>query len=94
MIVRIAIGGMSHEGTTFSPLLTDLEDLVVTRGEDLLSDDNLRQLYRQHNVEIVPTLFARGTPSGIIKKSCYQVLKNEILQKIKLAKDLDGSCLT
>ncbi len=92
--MRIAIGGMSHEGTTFSPLLTDLEDLVVTRGEDLLLDDNLRQLYRQHNVEIVPTLFARGTPSGIIKKSCYQVLKNEILQKIKLAKDLDGICLT
>ena len=39
MIVRIAIGGMSHEGTTFSPLLTDLEDLVVTRGENLLLEN-------------------------------------------------------
>ncbi len=92
--MRIAIGGMSHEGTTFSPLLTRTADLVVSRGDALLPEGELRQLYDENGVELVPTLFARGTPSGIIEKETYLALKNELLDGLRSAGRLDGVCLS
>jgi microcystin degradation protein MlrC len=91
--MRIALGGISHEGTTFSPLLTHKADLVVSRGKDILPEGELRQLYDENGVELVPTLFARGTPSGIIEKETYLALKNEILDGLRSAGQLDGVCL-
>jgi microcystin degradation protein MlrC len=92
--MRIAIGGVSHEGTTFSPILTGMEDLTVTRGDALLPTGKLRQLYDENHVELIPTLFARGVPSGILKKGTYLALKNEILDGLKSAGTLDGICLS
>ncbi|MCH8293231.1 M81 family metallopeptidase, partial [Candidatus Poribacteria bacterium] len=91
--MRIAIGGISHEGTTFSPLLTGMKDLVVQRGEDILPKGGLKQLYDENGVKLIPTLFARGTPSGIIEKETYLSLKNELLEKLASAGQLDGVCL-
>ncbi len=91
--MRIAIGGISHEGTTFSPLLTGMKDLVVQRGEGILPKGGLKQLYDENGVELIPTLFAGGTPSGIIEKETYLSLKNELLEKLASAGQLDGVCL-
>ena len=35
-MLRIALGGISHESNTFNPIHTGLEDFNIIRGEGLL----------------------------------------------------------
>lgn len=60
--MRIAIGGISHETNTFFPIPSGKRDLAIRRGEQILPEGGLKQLYDENGVELIPTLQA-GWPT-------------------------------
>lgn len=98
--MRIAIAGISHETNTYCQGQTPLSAFYTYRGEHMLitsgqqSDmggavDKCRAL----GIEAVPILFASTQPSGVIERSAYETLKDEILVGIQAEADLDGCVL-
>lgn len=87
--MRIAIGGIHTECSTYSPVLMVQEDFRVFRGVDLLEAEYFSFL-REGGAELLPLLHARAVPGGPISRAAYDAFKDEFLERLKTALPLDG----
>jgi microcystin degradation protein MlrC len=90
---RIAIGGISIESCTFSPLLSTLDDFLVLRGNDLLQRYPFLPAWKfqgREDIQWLPCFHARAIPGGPVQSSGYESLKDELLERIRAALPLDG----
>jgi microcystin degradation protein MlrC len=102
------VGGIFHEGHSFSRLPTTLDNFEIVRGADLLSKARgsasslggaVRAL-EDAGVDVIPSLSAVAPPGGAIVDSVYEELKQELLEFAAnttpdaLVFDLHGAILT
>ena len=87
--MRIAVGGIHTECSTYSPVLMTVEDFRVLRGGDLLASDYFGFL-KADGVEHLPLLHARAVPGGPISRVAYAAFKTEFLDRLKAALPLEG----
>jgi len=99
----IAIGGISHESNSFSPLKTELSDF--DRGfegeKELPPEEFLRRSEKASNTvsgyiegaRLHPTLFASATPSGPVSDQAFNTLVGELIRRIKAGPKPDGVLL-
>ncbi|TYC61950.1 M81 family metallopeptidase [Rhodobacterales bacterium] len=87
--MRIIVGGIHTECSTYSPVLMQPEDFFVMRGEDLPKSEYFSFL-PQPGVEIAPLLHARAVPGGPVSRTTYDIFKAEFLERLKAALPADG----
>jgi microcystin degradation protein MlrC len=87
--MRIAVGGIHTECSTYSPVLTTTEDFRVLRGPQLLAADYFDFL-QEREIEHLPLLHAQAIPGGPVSMMAYQALKTEFLDRLKAAMPIDG----
>lgn len=87
---RILTCGIRHESNTFSTLLTTEADFKILRGEEALKGEAWADTLRKGNVELIPTVHAYAWPGGVVERSIFDKLKQEILEEIRQAGHLDG----
>lgn len=75
--MKIAAGGIAIECATFSPLLSELSDFLVLRGDELLA--RYPFVSAIDGIEFVPLLQAHAVPGGVLRRSVYAALKDEFL---------------
>ncbi|MET9498720.1 M81 family metallopeptidase [Streptomyces sp. NPDC006552] len=90
--LRIGIGGIGIESSTFCPHRSTADDFRQTRGQELLDrytwtrpESDLAAL-----VEWVPLLHATSLPGGPVEAASYLTLKDELVTRIRRAGPLDG----
>ncbi|OON71886.1 M81 family metallopeptidase [Streptomyces tsukubensis] len=90
--LRIGIGGIGIESSTFCPHRSTTDDFRQTRGQGLLDrytwtgdDSDLSE-----TVEWVPLLHATSLPGGPVEAESYLILKDELVGRIRAAGPLDG----
>jgi len=95
--MRIVVGGISHETNTFSTLKTGLDDFYVRRGEEIIPVEHPDKVggefwsaYLKEGIEFVPTLTAGASPHGLVEKSAYIKLKEELLARLESILPVDG----
>lgn len=100
--MRIAVGGISHETSSFAVSRTTLADF--TAGFGLFRGDEIIQRFRganicaggfidgsvAHGFEVVPLLWGFAYPSGLIDRTDYESLKNEFLNRLREAESTGG----
>ncbi|NUR85416.1 MAG: M81 family metallopeptidase [Nonomuraea sp.] len=77
--MRIAIGGIHIESSTFSPHFSGEDDFEVTRGQALLDRYSWLDEPWAAGVEWVPLVHARALPGGAVLPEAYDGWKAEIL---------------
>jgi len=87
---RVLTLGIRHESNTFSTLLTKESDFKVLRGADVLKGELWADVFKNANIELIPTLHANAWPGGVVVRSAFENFMNEILDSIKNAGHLDG----
>ncbi len=87
--MRIAVGGIHTECSTYSPVLMAVEDFRVLRDADLLGADYFNFLDAD-GIDHVPLLHARAVPGGPVSRETYEVFKAEFLAKLQAALPIDG----
>jgi microcystin degradation protein MlrC len=102
--MRIVTGTLSHETNVMSNILTDLELFKI---KQLLYGDELFEKYegtatpaggiiegcKRHGFELIPTVFASATPSGIVSKEAFETILKGILNGIRSAEPFDAVVL-
>ncbi|UFQ14316.1 MULTISPECIES: M81 family metallopeptidase [Streptomyces] len=90
--LRIGIGGIGIESSTFCPHRSTTDDFRRTRGQELLdrytwtgADSDLAA-----TVAWVPLLHATALPGGPVEAQSYLTLKDELVTRIREAGPLDG----
>ncbi|GAA2520788.1 M81 family metallopeptidase [Winogradskya humida] len=91
--VRVAIGGIHIESSTFSPHLSSTGDFEVTRGDTLLARYDWLARPWAADVEWVPLVHARALPGGAVEAAAYDAWEAEIVEKLTAAGPLDGMLL-
>lgn len=61
--MRIAVGGIHTECSTYNPVLAGPDQFSVSRGGELLEHPNF-QFLQNFAGEVLPTLHARAIPGG------------------------------
>lgn len=87
---RIAVCGIHIESSTFTPYLSTAADFTVTRGEELLARYSWLGSEWAKRVEWIPVLHARALPGGVVDSDDYGAWKEEILQGLRAAGELDA----
>ena len=87
--MRIAVGGIHTECSTYNPVIAGTDQFSVSRGEALLEQPQF-QFLRTYGGEVLPTLHARAIPGGPVARETYQVFKAEFLERLRAALPLDG----
>lgn len=87
---RILTLGIRHESNTFSTALTRLSDFQIKRGADVLKDVPWAKYAQEQGMELIPTVHAYSWPGGVVEKSAFESLKEEMLTQIANAGQLDG----
>jgi microcystin degradation protein MlrC len=91
--LRVAIGGIHIESSTFSPHLSTADDFEVTRGDRLLARYSWLTEPWASEVEWIPLVHARALPGGAVEPTAYEAWETEIVQKLAAAGPLDGMLL-
>lgn len=87
--MRIAVGGIHTECSTYSPAVMELTDFRILRGIELTAHDYFAFL-RHHPAQILPVLHARAVPGGPVSHAAYDALKTEFLQRLAASLPVDG----
>jgi microcystin degradation protein MlrC len=87
--MRIAVGGIHTECSTYSPVLSTTEDFRVLKGVGLLEADYFSFL-KQDGFEHIPLIHARAVPGGPVSRTTYEAFKAEFLALLQAALPLDG----
>jgi microcystin degradation protein MlrC len=91
--LRIGLGGIAIESSTFSPLPSTLGDFRILRGEELgarypfLADWRFRG---RDDVRWVPVLHAGAIPGGPVTADAYAALKGELLERVRGQHQVDA----
>lgn len=103
--MRIAIGGISHETSTFAKTRTSVADFAdgfgLFRGDEILARFRGSNICAggfidgaaKHGFELVPLLWGFAYPSGLINAADYAALKQEFLDRLRAAGPIDGVLL-
>lgn len=87
--MRIAVGGLHTESSTYNPVLTERGDFRQLRGATLLSDPYFRWL-AEYDAMFLPILHARALPGGPVTANAYVAFKAEFLEALQALVPLDG----
>lgn len=87
--MRIAVGGIHTECSTYSPVLMVPEDFRVLRGADLLQAEYFDFL-DAGGIEHLPLLHARAVPGGPVSRPTYDAFKAEFLDRLQQVMPIDG----
>lgn len=85
--MRIAIGGISTESCTFSPLLTQRDDFTLHRGTAFL---NRYPFLNEFDAEFVPLMWARALPGGSVQSGVYRQIRDEFITLLDENGPFDG----
>lgn len=87
--MRIAVGGIHTECSTYSPVLMQPDDFDVMRGDALTADPYFGFL-NDFPATVAPLLHARAVPGGPLAHDTYQAFKTEFLDRLDAAKPFDA----
>ncbi|WP_454856832.1 M81 family metallopeptidase [Rhizobium binxianense] len=87
--MRIAVGGIHIECSTYNPVLNEEKDFRVVRGEELLATPYFAFL-KDYDAEFLPTIHARAIAGGPVARRTYEAFKAEFLERLKPLLPLDG----
>ncbi|MDP7585632.1 MAG: M81 family metallopeptidase [Verrucomicrobiota bacterium] len=101
MSARVGVGGIFIESNHFTAQLADraaFERSEWLTGEALLANDTgvlggMMSVLRAGGCEPVPLFYASACPNGAVQAEVYDELKNELLQQLVDAGELDGVLL-
>jgi len=100
--MRIAIGGISHETSTYAKTRTTIADFEsgfgLFRGQEIIERFQGANVCaggfidgaKEHGFEVVPLLWAFAYPSGLIVLNDYETLRAEFLQRLQEDESANG----
>lgn len=87
--MRIAVGGLHTECSTYNPVLAGTDQFTVLRGDDLPTAPYFACL-KSYPATFLPTLHARAVPGGPMSRAAYEEFKAEFLERLSESLPIDG----
>lgn len=89
--MNVLIGGFSSESNEHSQSLMSFDKFIFKFGNELIDSMHVKDLFATANINLVPSLLARGHPHGPVTKDAFDFILSRFKQAVKEnLKDIDG----
>ncbi|MEN9935007.1 MAG: hypothetical protein RLZZ387_1586 [Chloroflexota bacterium] len=91
--LRIGVGGIAIESSTFSPSPSRLDDFTILRGGEMIERYPFMPGWSfrgRGDIDWLPCLHANAIPGGPVTPDAYRAMKSELLERTRAALPLDG----
>ncbi|MDV7141453.1 M81 family metallopeptidase [Tropicimonas sp. TH_r6] len=89
--MRIAIGGLHTECSTYNPLLQERSDFRRLEGEALIAKANFD--FAAAGIQTLPLFHEASVPGGPVRSEVFEAQCAELLDRLRAAAPLDGVLL-
>jgi microcystin degradation protein MlrC len=90
-MIRVAIGGLHTECSSYSPLEQVREDFTRAEGDALVARANFD--FAACGITPVPLFHERSVPGGPVARDCFEAQRGEFFEMLRAALPLDGILL-
>lgn len=80
--MRIVIGSLQCEGNSLTPIHTVFEDFDYAVDEEIYDKLQVVEYFREHQCELVPTVYAHALPGGAVVQTDFLHLVHELVSRI------------
>lgn len=80
---KVLIGQFITESNANIPDKNELNSYEIAFGEDLIEKMQVRDIFEEHNIEIIPSIYAISGASGVIKEHTFNYIESCLLRFIK-----------
>jgi microcystin degradation protein MlrC len=87
--MRIAVGGLHTECSTYNPVLMKTADFTIWRGDEMLEKPYFDVL-KAFDATWLPTFYARNIAGGPIERQTYEGFKADFIQRLTALGPVDG----
>lgn len=89
--MNVLIGHFNSESNEWSYQNMGFENFVFKYGEDCVNTMNVRDIFEDRGINVIPSVYANGHPGGLIKKDAFDFILYRFLTKVKEhLSDIDG----
>ena len=81
--MKILIGGFLAESNAYVDKLTEIQDFMITTGEACADVLYIKDLAKELNVELVPSLVADGRGGGPVTKEAFDYILSQFKMYVK-----------
>ncbi len=90
-MLKILIGGFVAESNAYVEKLCEIQDFAITTGDAVADLLYVRELAKECQVELVPSLMAYGGGAGCVSKDAFDYILNQFKKVVQARKhDIDG----
>lgn len=89
--MKILTGHFNSESNEFSYQTMGFDNFVFKYGEDSINAMEVRDIFEEEGMEILPSIYANGHPGGLVTKDAFDFILHRMLRSVKAnLSDIDG----
>lgn len=89
--MKVLVGHFTTESNENIPQMNTIKNYELETGEKVIDRMKIREVFKSHNIEIIPSVYAGGGPSGVIEKNTFLLIENMFLNSIQQhLNEIDG----
>lgn len=89
--LKVLVGHINAECNQFIKQTVGLKDFQLLFGEESLDAMEIRDVFEEAGIELIPTIYARIHPTGFIEYSAFEYMVKCVLDSVSMHLDaLDG----
>ena len=81
--MKVLVGHFTTESNENIPQMNTIKNYELETGEKVIDRMKIREVFKSHNIEIIPSIYAGGGPSGVIEKNTFLLIENMFLNSIQ-----------
>ena len=89
--MKVLVGHFTTESNANTGVLNTIKNYELATGESVIDRMKIREVFGKYKIEVIPSVYAGGGPSGVIEKNTFLLIENMFLESVKAhLKELDG----
>ncbi len=81
--MKVLVGHFTTESNANIPDKNKITNYELAFGDELIERMKIRDVFKKENIEIIPSVYAGGGPSGVIEKETFLLIESMFLDAVK-----------
>ena len=88
---KVLVGYFTCESNENVPLKSDINNFIISFGDDVVKQSRIEEIFKQENVEVIPSIYASAGAAGVITRNCFEYIESCFVKAInEHINEIDG----
>lgn len=69
--MKVLVGHFTTESNANTGVLNTIKNYELATGESVIDRMKIREVFEKYKIEVIPSVYAGGGPSGVIEKNFF-----------------------